>query len=199
YVGDGRLPSSEPAWIRPGDLATIAVPLDFLGVNFYTRRVARSTSIPEAKNAAPTVLLAPESERTTMGWEVCPEEFYRLLCRIHFEYRPPRMYVTENGAAFVDSVSADGHVHDERRVAYLREHFAAAHAAIAAGVPLAGYFVWSFLDNFEWERGYSQRFGIVRVDYESQKRTPKDSALYLKQVIAANAVEAEIATPASER
>jgi beta-glucosidase len=131
-----------------------------------------------------------------MGWEVCPEELYHLLCRIHFEYRPARIYVTENGAAFVDVVSPDGHVHDERRVAYLRDHFAAARAAIAAGVPLAGYFVWSLLDNFEWERGYTQRFGIVRVDYDTQKRTPKDSAYYLKQVIAANAVEAGVSAPA---
>jgi beta-glucosidase len=191
YVRDGRLPSTEPPWIRPGDLGVIAEPLDFLGINYYTRRVARSTTVPESQNASPTVFPSPESERTTMGWEVCPEELYRLLCRIHFEYRPARLYVTENGAAFVDAVSADGRVHDERRVAYLREHFAAAHAAIAAGAPLAGYFVWSFLDNFEWERGYTQRFGIVRVDYDSQKRTPKDSALYLKQVIASNAVEAE--------
>ncbi len=197
YVRHGRLPSTEPPWVRPADLATIAEPLDFLGVNYYTRRVARSAAIPEAQNAPPKVFLAPESERTTMGWEVCPEELYRLLCRIHFEYRPARMYVTENGAAFVDTVSADGLVHDERRVAYLREHFAAAHAAIAAGAPLAGYFVWSFLDNFEWERGYTQRFGIVRVDYDSQKRTPKDSALYLKQVIEANALEPEPSAAAS--
>lgn len=196
YVHDHRLPSAEPPWVRPGDLEAIAEPLDFLGVNYYTRKVTRSTALPEERNAAPNVSLAPESERTTMGWEVCPEEFYRLLCRIHFEYRPTRMYVTENGAAFTDTVSPDGRVHDDRRVAYLRHHFGAARDAIAAGVPLAGYFVWSFLDNFEWERGYTQRFGIVRVDYDTQKRTLKDSALYLKDVIATNAVDAEASAPA---
>jgi beta-glucosidase len=196
YVHDRRLPSAEPPWVRLGDLEAIAEPLDFLGVNYYTRKVARSTAVPEERNAVPNVFLAPESERTTMGWEVCPEEFYRLLCRIHFEYRPARMYVTENGAAFIDTVSPEGRVHDDRRVAYLRHHFGAARDAIAAGVPLAGYFVWSFLDNFEWERGYTQRFGIVRVDYGTQKRTLKDSALYLKDVIASNAVDAGASAPA---
>ena len=96
------------------------------------------------------------------------------------------MYLTGNGAAFADEVSPDGHVHDERRVSYLREHFGAAARAVGAGVPLRGYFVWSLLDNFEWADGYSRRFGLVRVDYDTQNRTIKDSGYFLRDVIAAN-------------
>jgi len=185
----GRLPSPTLPFNQEGDLEVIAEPLDFLGVNYYTRRVIRNADVPEERNAPRAVFVAPESEWTAMGWEVSPEEFYHLLCRIHFEYRPAKLYVTENGASYDDEISVDGQVHDERRVRYLREHLMAAHRAIAAGVPLAGYFVWSLLDNFEWDRGYSKRFGIVRVDYETQERTLKDSARYLKKVMESNTVE----------
>ena len=127
--------------------------------------------------------------RTDMGWEIFPQGLYDLLCRLHFEYRLPKLYVTENGASFADGPGADGNVHDTRRIDYLRAHFAAAHRAIEAGAPLAGYFVWSLMDNFEWARGYTERFGIVWVDYETQERILKDSALWYKGVIAANAFE----------
>jgi beta-glucosidase len=99
------------------------------------------------------------------------------------------LYITENGASYSDGPNGQGRVHDQRRVTYLRDHLAAAHRAISAGVPLAGYFVWSLMDNFEWGHGYTQRFGIVWVDYETQQRIPKDSALWYKQVAAANTVE----------
>jgi beta-glucosidase len=100
-----------------------------------------------------------------MGWGVCPEGLYDILGRLHFDYRFPALYVTENGAAYRDEVGPDGSVHDPNRVKYLKEHFKAAARAIAAGVPLRGYFVWSLLDNFEWGHGYSKRFGLVYVDY----------------------------------
>jgi beta-glucosidase len=124
-----------------------------------------------------------------MGWEVYPEGLYRLLCRLHFEYGPRKLYVTENGSAWPDAMPTNGRLHDPRRVAYLRGHLAATARAIGAGVPVAGYFAWSFLDNFEWERGYTQRFGIVHVDYATQVRTPKDSALFYRDAIRAGGVE----------
>ena len=119
-----------------------------------------------------------------MGWEVYPQGLYNLLNRLHFEYQMPKLYVTENGCSYSEGPDADGRVADQRRLDYLRDHFAAARQAMQNGVPLAGYFVWSLMDNFEWAKGYTQRFGIVWVDYETQQRIPKDSALWYKEVIA---------------
>jgi beta-glucosidase len=117
-----------------------------------------------------------------MGWEVSPQGLYNILKYVHDNYHPPALYVTENGAAFADKVGEDGRVHDERRVAYLREHFRQAHRAMADGVPLKGYFVWSLMDNFEWAYGYSKRFGLVYVDYRTQRRFIKDSGYFFAQV-----------------
>lgn len=177
----------DPGLIHPGDLDAIAVPTDFLGVNFYRRQVLRADT-PD--NLPQTVFLAPASEHTEMGWEVYPDALYELLGRLHFEYRAPALYVTENGASWGDGPDAHGRIADTRRIAYLRAHFAAAHRALAAGVPLRGYFVWSFMDNFEWARGYTQRFGLVHVDYTTQQRRPKDSAYWFREVIAANGLAA---------
>jgi beta-glucosidase len=190
YGADGRLPGDWDAVVQAGDLEAIAEPTDFLGVNYYNRTVVRSDSLPEADNLPRTVFLAPESEWTEMGWEVHPEGLYQTLCRVHFEYGPARIYVTENGASWSDAPGPDGRVPDARRIQFLRDHFRAARRAIEAGVPLAGYFVWSLLDNFEWDRGYSQRFGIVWVDYETQRRIPKDSARWYRRVIDSNCAEA---------
>ena len=120
-----------------------------------------------------------------MGWAVVPDGMRMLLERLHKDYAPGALYVAENGAAFADAPT-DGHVHDGRRIAYLDAYLRAAHRALEAGVPLRGYFVWSFLDNFEWSLGYSQRFGLVYVDYETLERTPKDSAFWYRNVVAAN-------------
>jgi beta-glucosidase len=121
-----------------------------------------------------------------------PDGLRELLVHINRKYHPPALYITENGAAFADEVVQDEAgertVQDARRVVYLKEHFAAARRAISDGVPLRGYFVWSLLDNFEWAHGYSKRFGLVHVDYETQERTIKDSAKYYSRVIDANAV-----------
>jgi beta-glucosidase len=188
YARAGHIPATGVPAVRDGDLEAIAVPTDFLGVNYYTRKICRA-AIPESQNEPATVIGPPDSERTTMGWEVHEQTFYELLCRIHFDYKPRKIYVTENGSAWPDTVGADGRVHDPRRIAYLRGHLAAVARAARAGAPMAGYFAWSLLDNFEWERGYTQRFGLVHVDYETQKRTPKDSALYYRDTIAAGTVE----------
>jgi beta-glucosidase len=172
--------------IPDGDLETIAAPTNFLGVNYYNREVIRDDpGAPPLRTAS----VRPEGEYTAMDWEVYPDALCELLMRLHRDYAPGRLYVTENGAAYDDMVAPDGGVHDERRTRYLARHFAAAHAAIAEGVPLAGYFVWSLMDNFEWAYGYSKRFGVVYVDYPTQRRVAKDSALFYRDVIARNGLE----------
>jgi beta-glucosidase len=139
-----------------------------------------------ADNLPQTLFPAPADQHTDMGWEIYADGLFKLLCRLHFEYQAPRLYVTENGCAYADGPDAQGRVRDLRRLNYLRDHFAAVHRAIAAGAPVEGFFVWSLLDNFEWAKGYLQRFGIVWVDFATQERMPKDSALWYKEVIAAN-------------
>ncbi|GIV95828.1 MAG: beta-glucosidase [Herpetosiphonaceae bacterium] len=189
YIDAGYLPPEGMTAIEPGDLQAIAVQTDFLGVNYYTRAIIRSTAIPESDNLPPTVQLAPQEEWTEMGWEVYPDGLYELLVRLYFNYRPPKLYVTENGASYSDGAGSDGRICDTRRQRYLRDHLSAAHRAIAAGVPLSGYFVWSLFDNFEWDKGYTQRFGIVWIDYTTQQRIPKESAAWYRKVIEANAIE----------
>ncbi len=165
--------------IRPGDLESICAPLDYLGVNFYRRSVAG------AGDELPPVNWkrhSPPGEYTAMGWEVSPNGLYDILRFVWDGYHPKALYVTENGAAFDDVVSSDGQVHDERRVAYLRHHFAQAAQAIADGLPLKGYFVWSLLDNFEWACGQAKRFGLIYTDYATQRRIIKDSGRYVARI-----------------
>ncbi len=178
--------SSAPT-VHTGDMETIAVPTDFLGVNTYSPAFVRADPNAELGlgSLTPEDLAARGYEVTTMGWAVVPDGMRMLLERLHKDYAPGALYVAENGAAFADAPT-DGHVHDGRRIAYLDAYLRAAHGALESGVPLRGYFVWSFLDNFEWSLGYSQRFGLVYVDYETLERTPKDSAFWYRDVIAAN-------------
>jgi beta-glucosidase len=166
--------------MRDGDLALIAQKLDFFGLNSYSRDVW---------NADGKVQPVPGSEYTEMGWEVNAPALYRLLKRISSDYRLPPIYITENGAAFEDEVTGDGKVHDPRRIQYLKDHFLATRQAMQEGVDVRGYFVWSLLDNFEWAYGYGKRFGIVHVDYETLKRTIKDSGEWYARVIQCNGVE----------
>ena len=181
HIAAGNLPPEGLTFVQPGDLDAIAAPTDFLGVNYYTAIVLKD----EGGNQSP-VSPEPDVECTEMGLPVNPDGLYRLLNRLYFEYQPGKLYITENGASYSDGPDSDGRIRDQRRLKYLREHFMAAHRAIECGVPLAGYFVWSLIDNFEWNRGYAQRFGIVWVDYQTQRRIPKDSALWYQQVIAEN-------------
>ncbi len=172
-----------PDVVQAGDLSQIAVPLDFLGVNYYSRSVIGAGN----ENALlKTRRVKPQGEYTEMDWEVYPEGLYNLLTRLHREYGPHALYITENGAAFVDQVSPEGKVHDPRRLAYLEGHFAQAQCAIQEGVPLRGYFVWSLLDNFEWGFGFSKRFGLTYVDYQTQKRIVKQSGEWYAQVTRQN-------------
>ncbi|EDM76354.1 beta-glucosidase [Plesiocystis pacifica SIR-1] len=195
YIAGGFLPAEGMTMVQPGDLEAIAAPADFLGVNYYNRMIIRSEKIPEAQNDPVIRSLAPKEEWTEMGWEVYPNGLYQTLMRVYLHYGPRKMYVTENGCSYSTGPDADGQVPDARRVAYFRDHLRAAHRAIADGAPLAGYFAWSLMDNYEWERGYGQRFGIVHVDYETQARTPKASAEFLAKVFADNAVPVD-ETPA---
>jgi beta-glucosidase len=187
----GYLPADGPSFVQPGDLQAIAEPLDFLGLNYYNRTLNRSRDVDEVENDAPTIVQAPKTPYTwtEMDWEIYPEGLFEVLMRVNLHYHPRKIYITENGASFSDGPDEFGRVADTRRLAYLRDHFAVAHRAIDAGVPLAGYFVWSLLDNFEWAHGYSQRFGTVWVDFTTQQRLPKDSALWYREVIASNEVE----------
>lgn len=169
-------------FVQSGDLDEIATPIDFLGVNYYTRAIVRGKSFPAEKNLPPTLFAG--NEKTEMGWEVYPQGLFELLCRLHFEYNFPAYYITENGAATNDQPAADGQVHDPERISYLERHFTQAARAVQAGVPLGGYFVWSLMDNFEWAEGYTKRFGLIYIDYATQKRLMKDSALWYRDWIA---------------
>jgi beta-glucosidase len=175
--------------IRPGDMETIAAPTDLLGVNYYSpHRVAADEAHPELPELG-HMFIAPGTEVTDFDWEVYPQALPELLSWVMQTYAPKRLLLAENGASYHDGPGADGQVHDTRRVSYLRRHLNAIADAIQQGSPVEGYFCWSLLDNFEWAAGYSQRFGLVHVDFATKKRTPKDSAYFFQQVIAANAVE----------
>jgi len=154
------------------DLPRIAAPIDFLGVNYYFPTRVQHNRAAKPVPACPTV--APGKARTAMGWEISPSGLSEILLRVHRDYAPPALYVTENGAAFDDDL-AERAVADPQREAYLHDHLLACHRAIEDGAPLRGYFAWSLLDNFEWNWGYAKRFGLVYVDYSTQERTIKGS------------------------
>lgn len=175
-------------FIQPGDMDTILAPIDFLGVNYYTRNIARA-EIPKEENHPQTVFR--EGAITEMDWEVYPKGIYSLLGRLHFDYGFPAIHITENGAAFPDEAPVNGEVNDPARASYIKEHLKMVNEAISIGVPVKGYFVWSLLDNFEWGFGYSKRFGIVHVDFETQKRTLKASARWYGRAVQANSADVE--------
>jgi beta-glucosidase len=176
--------------IKPGDLEVISTPLEFLGVNYYSRSVIRhNPEIPFVEGSD----LHPEGNEYSQMWEIYPPGIYELLTRIWKDYGPVqpslRLMVTENGICVPDGIDFDGRVRDYRRIRYLRDHLEQVHRAINDGVPLDGYFVWSLLDNFEWSFGYGMRFGLVYVDFDTQKRTLKDSGRWYAGVIRQNGVD----------
>jgi beta-glucosidase len=186
----GALPNGMD-FVHAGDMQTIQVRTDFIGLNYYARHVIHVDS-PE--NDPQTHFSAEENlDNFTeyKGWEIYPQGLTNILTRVAFTYRPPKIYITENGASYSTAPDEVGRVPDVRRINYLRKHIAAVQRAIQAGVPLAGYFVWSLMDNFEWARGYAERFGIIWVDYASGKRIIKNSARWYADVIRKNAVETE--------
>ncbi len=187
--------------VRDGDLAVISTPMDLVGVNYYSRHVVAAPvpgEQPERYWRAPTNWPGSEDVRfvtrgvpvTDMDWEIDAPGLVETLRRVHEEYTDLPLYVTENGSAFVDAV-IDGQVDDVDRLAYFDAHLRAAHEAISAGVPLQGYFAWSLLDNFEWAWGYTKRFGMIYVDYDSQTRIPKSSARWYAEVIRRNGLAAQ--------
>ncbi len=167
--------------INDGDMALISQKLDYVGLNYYSRNLVSSSGI---------ISPVPGSEYTEMDWEVCAPALRRMLNKIHNEYRLPPIYITENGAAFPDEVSPDGKIHDERRLDYLRQHFIQTRLAMQDGVDVRGYFVWSLLDNFEWAHGFTKRFGLIHVNYDTQERIIKDSGNWYADVIRKNQVSA---------
>jgi beta-glucosidase len=165
--------------IEDGDMATIAAPIDVLGVNTYSRGVIGAG--PDG--GRPIFVRVPDSEYTDMDWEVYPDALYELLVRLRDDYVPAKIAVTENGAAFGDVRGHDGRVLDPERQAYIESHVEAVARAVEEGVPVKGYFVWSLLDNFEWAWGFSKRFGIVYVDYPTLDRVPKSSFHWYRDFI----------------
>jgi beta-glucosidase len=194
----GLRPESE--LIAPGDLESIAQPLDFLGINYYSpQRVAHPDRLAAARSAGYSVrhhrsdpvaadlafasIRRADAEETSTGWEIEPSALTDLLEWVRDRYTQAPIYITENGAAYCDYVAPDGAVRDPERIAYLDGHLRAVHGAIAAGVDVRGYFVWSLMDNFEWSHGYAHRFGLIWVDYPSGERIPKSSFEWYRQVI----------------
>lgn len=173
-----------PEW-PANDMKSITQPFDFLGINYYTRSVAQHDAEREPLRVGG--IHQEKSVHTETGWEVYPAALTRVLLWVKERYGEIPLYITENGAAFYDPpVATEGEVDDPLRVEYLRSHLSAAATAMQQGVNLRGYYVWSLLDNFEWSHGYSRRFGIIHVNYETQERTIKSSGRYYSNVIRTN-------------
>ncbi|MDP3011425.1 MAG: GH1 family beta-glucosidase [Candidatus Hydromicrobium sp.] len=172
-------------FIRDGDLQKISIINDFLGVNYYSRDLIEFSKDSEL-NIRKT---HGNFERTEMDWEIVPESLYDLIIRLRKEYTRIPIYITENGAAFNDRITKDGKVHDNRRIDYLRKHFKKVVELNQKGADIRGYFIWSLMDNFEWQHGYSKRFGIVFIDYQTQKRILKDSAIWYRDLIQSRVIK----------
>ena len=167
--------------VRRDDLATIAAPTDFLGINYYFPE--RIADAPGQGPLGVKVVEDPAVERTATGWEVEPGGLVELLDRVQRDYAPTEVYLTENGSSYDDTVEADGSIADLERCRYLQRHLSAVHESIAHGVPLKGYFAWSLLDNFEWAEGYTRRFGLTHVDFATQRRTLKQSGHWYRDFL----------------
>ena len=168
-------------FVQSGDMEIIARPIDYLGINYYSREITRSDQVAEEDNLPQTEF--KNKHHTEMGWEVYPQGLYDILTRVQYNYKFPALSVTENGAAIPDPVPIDGQVADPLRQVYYQDHLESAARAIQHGVALKGYFAWSLFDNFEWEHGYSKRFGLVHVDFETQTRILKDSAYWFQSLL----------------
>lgn len=188
----GEFPTELPemfgkAWpaLAEDELAQLRQPIDFVGINYYLRLFVSDASSngPAASPPRATIVPPPDGRRTALGWEIYAKGLTEILQWMQSRYGDLPLYVTENGAAFDDVPLENGSINDVERVEYLKEHLQAAGQALRTGVNLRGYFVWSLLDNFEWHHGYSKRFGIVRVDYPTQRRTPKASARFYADVL----------------
>lgn len=178
--------------VREGDLARIRVPLDFVGVNLYSRGLVRAEA-DDAWGLGARVggMGGDDGPKTDFGWEVWPDSLHDLLLRLHADYGGPVFEITENGCSYADAPDDEGRIHDARRIAFHRGYLAALHRAIAAGVDVRGYHAWSLLDNFEWAEGTAQRFGLAWTDFETGERTLKQSGHWYARVIDQNSFEPE--------
>jgi beta-glucosidase len=163
-----------------------ANPIDFLGINYYTRIVVRKSKEPAFLGCE--IVVPEHANLTGIGWEIYPEGLYNILMKICLDYGNPLMYITENGAAFSDTQIKDKTIQDDDRIGYIKAHLIEINRAIKDGANIGGYFLWSLMDNFEWSHGYSQRFGIIHVDFETLKRSWKKSAFWYRDVIERNGV-----------
>jgi beta-glucosidase len=173
--------------IQDGDLEVISQPIDFLGVNNYTSPLVAA----DTDGGRSRIVHRADVDRTDMGWEVVPEGLRDLLIRLHKDYGPKAIYITENGAAFSDVRGHDGGVEDPERQGYLEAYIGAVAEAAASGSPVRGYFAWSLLDNFEWAWGYWKRFGLIYIDYATLERVPKGSFYWYRDLIAAQRARGE--------
>ncbi|MCL4560235.1 MAG: GH1 family beta-glucosidase [Chloroflexi bacterium] len=178
--------------VPPEDLKVISTPIDFLGINYYTRQVVRSDPDFPLFQGVPTM---PSGNEYSQMWEIYPRGIYDLLSRVWSDYHPASIIVTENGVPVPDGLDFDERVRDYRRIRYLSDHLQEVYRAIQDQVPVGGYLVWSLLDNFEWALGYDMRFGLVYVDFETKKRKIKDSGYWFKQVIANNGLQKSLPYP----
>jgi beta-glucosidase len=195
---DLRSRGHDLSYIQDGDLDVMAAPMDHLGVNYYSsfnvRAGIQGKPVAQNRPGQPWVgcddieFVSRGLPITQMEWDVDPDGLRQMLVRLNTEYNCPPILITENGAAYLDEPEADGVVHDKERTEFIETHLAAVQAAIAEGVPVKGYFLWSLLDNLEWAWGYTRRFGVVRVDFDSQVRTPKASAHRYKEIVANNSL-----------
>ncbi|MGD6968071.1 GH1 family beta-glucosidase [Rossellomorea vietnamensis] len=165
--------------IEEGDMETISQKIDFLGINYYTGSVARYKKDHELFDVEKVDI---GYEKTDIGWNIYPEGFYKVLCKIKDQYGDVPIYITENGACYNDGVE-DGRVKDDRRIQYLKQHLTSLQRSIDSGVNIKGYLTWSLLDNFEWAEGYDKRFGLIHIDFQTLKRTKKDSYYWYKQIV----------------
>jgi len=188
--------SASTDFVRDGDLATIAAPADFLGVNYYETKVVAHDPAEPFHQAREIPYSGPDA--TAGGLDPRPAGLGRILRRVHQGYTTQPLYITENGAAYHDYATPEGQVNDTERVRYLSDHFTEAAAAVAAGIDLRGYYVWALIDNLEWADGYNRRFGIVHVDYPTQARTPKASALWYQDLVARHRAQRGAVIPPPE-
>jgi beta-glucosidase len=192
-VQNGRYPDAYPGGldperlgVRPGDMETVKAPLDFIGINLYTRTVVSAD--PDGPHLGLRRIQQDGAEQTDNGWEVYPEAIYQVIMRIWNDYRRP-IFITENGCAFNEGPDEKGAVNDDRRVSYYRRYLAQVVRAIEEGADVRGYYAWSLMDNFEWIHGYSQRFGLIYVDFATQQRTIKKSGYWYRDLIRSNRLE----------
>ena len=176
----GAIKQSDLNFIKDGDLKTISTPTDFLGVNYYSRAVIRDEIVDEALNEKHKVTMGP---KTDFGWEVYPRGIYDLLKRLQDEYNVNEIMITENGCSYGDGPNENKKVNDVKRVEYHRSHIEQILIAVDEGIPCTGYFAWSLMDNFEWAEGYSQRFGLIWVDFDTLERIPKESYYWYQKFL----------------